>query len=97
MLPAIESRRGRLPSAREGPMSEFVLQSSLPARYHDALERLVFFNPRQSVAQAGIAPPVEVSGIPALVRGARRLRAWRRPPAQRGCPWPGAVGVGPRG
>jgi hypothetical protein len=55
-------------------MSEFVLQSSLPARYHDALERLVFFNPRQSVAQSGIARAVEVYGMPAIVDDASGLR-----------------------
>jgi hypothetical protein len=55
-------------------MSEFVLQSSLPARDHDALERLVFFNPRQSVASSGIARAVEAYGAPAIVADAAGLR-----------------------
>jgi|SRR5215813_4204306 len=55
-------------------MSEFVLQSSLPARYRDALEQLVFFNPRQSVAYSGIARAVEAYGMPAIVTDAAGLR-----------------------
>jgi|SRR5262245_13606569 len=55
-------------------MSEFVLQSSLPARYHGALEQLVFFNPRQAVAHSGIARAVETYGMPAIVTDPAGLR-----------------------
>ena len=48
-------------------MAEFVLQSCVPAQYHAALEKLVFFNPRQSVAHEAIARAVEAYGAPSIV------------------------------
>jgi len=55
-------------------MSEFVLQSYLPARYYAELEKLVFFNSRQAEAQEGIARAVDAYGTPAIVAGADGLR-----------------------
>jgi hypothetical protein len=55
-------------------MAEFVLQSCLPAQYHAALERLVFFNPRQAVAHEAIARAVEAYGAPSIVATPDGLR-----------------------
>lgn len=55
-------------------MAEFILQSSVPARYHAALENLVFFNANQALAQDGIARAVETYGPPAIVAGPDGLR-----------------------
>ena len=56
-------------------MAEFVLQSYLPARYHGALERLLFFNPRQAVARDGIARAIDAYGAPSIVVTPEGLRA----------------------
>src|SRR5262245_20729649 len=55
-------------------MSDFVLQSNLPTRYHASLEKLVFFNPRQAVAHEGIARAVEAYGTPSIVATPEGLR-----------------------
>jgi hypothetical protein len=53
---------------------EFVFRSSLPAAYHQALEDLVFFNPRQRIAEAGITQAVDLYGTPAIENDGRGLR-----------------------
>jgi hypothetical protein len=53
---------------------EFVFRSSLPAAYHQALEELVFFNPRQRTAEAGIAQAVDQYGMPAIEDDGNGLR-----------------------
>jgi hypothetical protein len=55
-------------------MADFVFRSSLPASHHGALEELVFFNPRQRAAEAGIAQAVDLYGTPAIVDGEAGLR-----------------------
>ena len=55
-------------------MAEFVFRSSLPATYHRALEELVFFNPRQRAAEAGITQAVDLYGTPALEDDGSGLR-----------------------
>ena len=55
-------------------MVEFVFRSSLPAAYHQALEELVFFNPRQRIAAAGITQAVDLYGTPAIEDDGRGLR-----------------------
>ena len=55
-------------------MAEFVFRSSLPATYHRALEALVFFNPRQRAAEAGITQAVDLYGTPALEDDGSGLR-----------------------
>jgi hypothetical protein len=54
-------------------MAEFVLQSSLSTRDRDALEELVFFDPRQSLDQSG-ARAVDAYGVPAIVVSPSGLR-----------------------
>jgi hypothetical protein len=53
---------------------EFVFRSSLPAAYHEALEELVFFNPRQGIAAAGITQAVDLYGTPAIEDDGHGLR-----------------------
>jgi hypothetical protein len=53
---------------------EFVFCSSLPAAYHQALEELVFFNPRQHTAEAGITQAVDLYGMPAIENDGSGLR-----------------------
>lgn len=55
-------------------MAQFVLQSSLPTRYHGALEKLLFFNPRQAVAHEGIARAIDAYGAPSIVATPDGLR-----------------------
>lgn len=55
-------------------MVEFVFRSSLPAAYYQALEELVFYNPRQSLAEAGIMQAVDLYGAPALENDGHGLR-----------------------
>ena len=55
-------------------MVEFVFRSSLPAAYHQALEELVFFNPRQRMAEAGITQAVDLYGSPAIEDDGQGLR-----------------------
>ena len=61
-------------------MVEFVFRSSLPAAYHQALEELVFFNPRQRIAAAGITQAVDLYGTPAIEAAGRPARAGARGP-----------------
>ena len=44
----------------------FEFCSALPADYRDDLEALMFFNPLQRVAAAGVAQSVEAFGAPAI-------------------------------
>jgi hypothetical protein len=53
---------------------EFVFRSSLPATYRQALEELVFFNPRQHAAEAGIMQAVDLYGPPAIEDDGAGLR-----------------------
>jgi hypothetical protein len=53
---------------------EFVFRSSLPAAYRQALEELVFFNPRQRAAEAGITQAVDLYGTPAIADDENGLR-----------------------
>ena len=55
-------------------MAEFVFRSSLSAAYHQALEELVFFNPRQRAAEAGITQAVDLYGTPAIEDDGTGLR-----------------------
>ena len=55
-------------------MAEFVLQSCLPARYHGALEKLLFFNPQQGVARDAIARAIDAYGTPSIVATPDGLR-----------------------
>ena len=55
-------------------MLEFVFRSSLPAAYQQALEELVFFNPRQSIAAAGITQAVDLYGTPVIEDNGSGLR-----------------------
>jgi len=53
---------------------DFVFHSRLSAAHHRALEELVFFNPRQRDAEAGIAEAVDRYGPPAIVDDEMGLR-----------------------
>ena len=55
-------------------MTEFDIQSSLPALHRDALERLVFFNRRQREAEGAIAHAVDLYGSPVVRADATGLR-----------------------
>lgn len=55
-------------------MAEFVFRSSLPSAYHQALEELVFFNPRQREAETGITQAVDRYGAPAIEDDGNGLR-----------------------
>jgi len=55
-------------------VAEFVFRSSLSATYHRALEELVFFNPRQRAAEAGITQAVDLYGTPAIEDDGSGLR-----------------------
>ena len=55
-------------------MVDFVFRSRLSAAYHRALEELVFFNPRQRDAEAGITEAVDLYGAPAIVEDETGLR-----------------------
>lgn len=55
-------------------MADFVFRSSLPPAYHQALEELVFFNPRQHAAEAGITQAVDLYGTPAIEHDGNGLR-----------------------
>jgi len=46
---------------------DFVFRSRLSPSHHQALEELVFFNPRQRNAEAGITDAVDRYGAPAIV------------------------------
>jgi hypothetical protein len=53
---------------------DFVFRSRLSPAYHRALEELVFFNPRQRDAEAGITEAVDLYGAPAIVEDETGLR-----------------------
>jgi hypothetical protein len=55
-------------------MSAFVFRSSLSSVHREALERLVFFNPRQHDAERQIADGVERYGCPEIVADRTELR-----------------------
>jgi hypothetical protein len=55
-------------------VTEFVFRSSIDVAELKALERLVFFNPRQHAAESGITRGVELYGSPAIVAEADGLR-----------------------
>jgi hypothetical protein len=65
-------------------MTPLVLRSSLDASHRAALERLMYFNPRQDQAAIGIADVVDAYGTPIIVPDAAGLRVTvdRRPDAQ---------------
>jgi len=65
-------------------MTPFALRSSLDASHRSALERLMYFNPRQHEAAIGIADVVDAYGTPIIVSDAAGLRVAvdRRPDAQ---------------
>ncbi len=48
---------------------ELIFRSSLPASYHEALARLVFFNREQRAAEAAIVRVVDRYGAPVIVPG----------------------------
>jgi hypothetical protein len=53
---------------------DFVFRSRLSPSHHRALEELVFFNPRQRDAEAGITEAVDLYGPPAIVSDETGLR-----------------------
>jgi len=53
---------------------DFVFRSRLSPAHHRALEELVFFNPRQRDAEAGITEAVDLYGAPAIVEDETGLR-----------------------
>ena len=53
---------------------ELIFRSSLPAPYHDAMTRLVFFNRGQRAAETAIVQVVDRYGTPVIVAGAAGLR-----------------------
>lgn len=55
-------------------MIDLVFQSTLPADYREALERLMFFNHRQRQAETAITRAVEFFGSPTIVSEARGVR-----------------------
>jgi hypothetical protein len=55
-------------------VADFVFRSSLPPACHQALEELVFFNPRQHAAAAGITQAVDLYGTPAIENDGNGLR-----------------------
>ena len=65
-------------------MTPFVLRSSLDASHRSALERLMYFNPRQREAEIGIADVVDAYGTPIIVADDTGLHVTvgRRPDAQ---------------
>ena len=65
-------------------MTPFVLRSSLDPSHRSALERLMYFNPRQHEAESGIADVVDAYGTPIIVDDAAGLHVTvgRRPDAQ---------------
>ena len=65
-------------------MTPFVLRSSLDPSQRSALERLMYFNPRQHEAESGIADVVDTYGAPIIVAGPAGLHVTvgRRPDAQ---------------
>jgi len=65
-------------------MTPFELRSSLDASYRGALERLMYFNPRQHELQTGIADVVDAYGTPIIVCDDAGLHVSvdRRPDAQ---------------
>ncbi|HMF98355.1 MAG TPA: hypothetical protein VKE96_28840 [Vicinamibacterales bacterium] len=50
-------------------MTAFVIRSSLDASYRGALERLMYFNPRQHEAESGIEEVVDAYGTPMILSG----------------------------
>ena len=54
-------------------MTAFVIRSSLDNAYQGALERLMYFNPRQREAESGIADVVDAYGTPVIVDDAAGL------------------------
>ena len=50
-------------------MTVFVIRSSLDASYRGALERLMYFNPRQHEAESGIEEVVDAYGTPMILSG----------------------------
>ena len=65
-------------------MTPFVLRSSLDASHRGALERLMYFNPRQHEAEIGIADVVDEYGTPIIVddQAGLHVTGGRRPDAQ---------------
>ena len=65
-------------------MTPFVLRSSIDPSHRSALERLMYFNPRQHEAEIGIADVVDAYGMPIIVDDAAGLHVavGRRPDAQ---------------
>jgi hypothetical protein len=55
-------------------MADFILQSSLAASYREALEQLLFFNPRQAAARDAIARAVDAYGAPSIAATPDGLR-----------------------
>jgi hypothetical protein len=55
-------------------MTPFMFRSSLDETYRDALEGLVFFNPRQHEAESGITRGIEQYGAPSIVSDAAGIR-----------------------
>jgi hypothetical protein len=55
-------------------VTAFVFRSSLDAAYHEALERLVFFNLRQREAESGITRVIDQYGAPTIVSDAAGIR-----------------------
>src|SRR5207237_596809 len=94
LRPIDRPRRGRLRplaptlvarfSNGDETMTPFVLRSSLDPSHRGALERLMYFNPRQHEAEIGIAGVVDAYGAPIIVDDGAGLRVTvgRRPDAQ---------------
>jgi hypothetical protein len=68
------SREAELCRDTEGDVADFVFHSRLSPAYHRELEELVFFNPRQRVAEAAITEAVDLYGPPAIVGDETGLR-----------------------
>ena len=54
-------------------MTSFVIRSSLDASFRGALERLMYFNPRQHEAESGIEDVIDAYGTPMIVCDASGL------------------------
>jgi hypothetical protein len=83
LRPLAQTFVARFPNGGE-TMTPFVLRSSLDASHRGALERLMYFNPRQHEAEIGIAGVVDAYGAPIIVDDAAGLHVTvgRRPDAQ---------------
>jgi hypothetical protein len=53
---------------------KLVFSSTLPVSQRDALERLLFFNPRQGLWRQAIATALERYGVPQIVAGSSTIR-----------------------